>query len=70
MPPKKKTKTDDAAAGSDLFKDMVFHVNGTFSKSQAEIKALVEENGGATAASLTAKVLELSGFHSKLPFSC
>lgn len=57
MPPKKKAKSDDAAASSDMFKDLVFFVNGTFTKSQDEIKALIEENGGTTARSLTAKAI-------------
>jgi len=59
MPPKKKVKADDPAPASDLFKDLVFFVNGTFTKSQDEIKALIEENSGTTARSLTAKVTHL-----------
>jgi len=64
--PKKKTSakkggTKRKKAGGGAFDGLVFCVSGSFTKSQSEMKKLLEENGGTVAGSVTAKVTHLVG---------
>lgn len=48
MPPRKSTKK--AAAAASVFSGQTFCISGKFSRSQAEMKELVTDNGGSIAA--------------------